>query len=62
MTKRKVELWIHTTSGTEFEIRDAASGEILYDRWSVDDEDRERARVEKRCEELGLEVVGEAWS
>jgi hypothetical protein len=44
---------------------------VLYDRWFVVDEDneardeiedREREFVERRCGELGLELVGEAWS
>ena len=71
MTKRKVELWVHTTSGIEFEIREAETGEIIASRWFVVDEDAlnaeeiertEREWVEKRVAELGYELVGEAWS
>jgi hypothetical protein len=71
MEKRKVTLWIHTTCGVEFEIRDALTEKVLYDRWFVVDEDneardeiedREREFVKRRCGELGLELVGEAWS
>ena len=70
-TKRRVELWVHTTSGVEFEIRDADTGKVVASRWSVADgdsedaddlESEERTRVEKRCAELNYDLVGEVWS
>ena len=70
-TKRQVELWVHTTCGVEFEIRDAATGKVVASRWFVADDDdpdadeaesEERARVEKRCVELNYDLVGEVWS
>ena len=66
-TKRKVELWVHTTSGVEFEIRDADTGEVIAERWFVADEgdsdaeDAEREWVAKRCAKLGFELE-EVWS
>lgn len=70
-TKRRVELWVHTTSGVEFEIRDADTGKVVASRWFIADDDdpdideaesAERERVAKRCAELGYELVGECWS
>ena len=64
----KVALWVHTTSGVEFEIREAKTQRVLYDRWYVceDGEDEieesEKANVYSRAKELGLEIVEEVWS
>lgn len=65
---REVRLTIHTTSGIEFEVTDASTGELLVERdyWCDEgDEDGEEqgwAYFRRLCERRGWLLTVESWS
>lgn len=66
--KTRVELWIHRTSGIEFELIDADTKKVIMDRVYVCDEDDEDAEevemnwVMQKISKAGWEFAGTVWS